>query len=379
MNNFILTSAKALYVTLATMVILFLSSCSGQQLKSWPERENYFMQLIDEGDIDTANELLKEWLTEDLTAYNYDFPLLRDNSGFQKTMSPDMKICMFTWDTQQNGFPIIWDNLMYIECDKQIYVLSDNNLTIDERNNQVLGTDYWNTWISTIRQVKDMNGQILYIIESAFADSHWATSSINVVTIKDGKLYRVPEMFITKEGTIQDELWVEYNYQNWHTTKTGIIDQGTMFLYGDKADEILMPIVTDDIWPTDRYQRLVFNGSKFIFTEEVPDRHLHSSLHQYMNLEGLFLTKKHLIRIDRMEDGNLRYASWRRTGISREELSMNGEPELVLNNGEEDEDGNYLFCNGSYVYKVCPNHEDNYLLEVSKHGKVIARDNQVTR
>ena len=58
MNNIILTSAKALYVTLTTMVILFLSSCSGQQLKSWPERENYFMQLIDEGDIDTANELV---------------------------------------------------------------------------------------------------------------------------------------------------------------------------------------------------------------------------------------------------------------------------------------------------------------------------------
>jgi len=87
-------------------------------------------------------------------------------------------------------------------------------------------------------------------------------------------------------------------------------------------------------------KRLIDNDKKTI----------HSSLKVFKIPAVVLETKKFRIRIDELENGFYRYASW---SINSE---MNEKPDLILKNGELNFDGsggnhNYKFVNGHYTYK----------------------------
>lgn len=78
---------------------------------------------------------------------------------------------------------------------------------------------------------------------------------------------------------------------------------------------------------------------------------IHQSLTNYKKSEAYLETKKFKIRIDELENGKYRYASWSITKSTSEK------PDLVLNNGEITLDGNggnhyFTFINLKYTYEI---------------------------
>lgn len=366
-------------ILLSIVVVLslhFLSSCqtAPENIKDWADRETLYLDMIDADEREAANELLKHWLVEDLSVFDYDFPKLSDNIGFTQAVSPDNKLRIISWDTQLTGYPTTWFNVIYYVSNGQIFVLSDNEMEMDEKTLELRGSGDFDCRVSEIRQVKTLDGEKVYLTEGVVYDSSWVFAYLTGLTIKDDKLYHRPEMFITSDNTIQNALECSYNNSDWCSIKEHIINSDTEFLYSEDSNEILVPMDGERAWPSDRYERMVFNGTKFIYTDIVADNRLHPSLHDYKNLEGLFLTENHLIRVDKMSDGSYRYASWKRTFIPQDQLTMEGEPALVVGGGVMDEDDNYIFRNGSYEYKVNVYGSDEWRLTIKQHGNIIYQD-----
>lgn len=78
---------------------------------------------------------------------------------------------------------------------------------------------------------------------------------------------------------------------------------------------------------------------------------LHSSLKTFKQPEVLFKTTQYLIRVDQLNNGNYRYASWK---LGQSQASK---PDLIINNGKLDYDGSggnhaFNFSSGNYHYQV---------------------------
>ncbi|KOS06766.1 hypothetical protein AM493_12590 [Flavobacterium akiainvivens] len=78
---------------------------------------------------------------------------------------------------------------------------------------------------------------------------------------------------------------------------------------------------------------------------------VHESVKEYKEPVMVMFTDKFTIRIDRMENGKYRYASWKR------QAKMDSKPELIVLNGSFEPQGSggnhyYRFANGKYVY-IC--------------------------
>lgn len=85
--------------------------------------------------------------------------------------------------------------------------------------------------------------------------------------------------------------------------------------------------------------------------EEEQKRKMHHSVAEWQGNELTVTSEKHLIRIDMMDNGRLRYASWNKPkGIS-------DKPDLIIQNGQQEFDGSignisYVFKNGDWVYRM---------------------------
>jgi len=118
------------------------------------------------------------------------------------------------------------------------------------------------------------------------------------------------------------------------------------------------------------------NHRKQLISNEKPT--LHSSLQEYNEPVLTWLTENYLIRIDELERGKFRYASWKRGSLKSDK------PDLVLTNGEINFSGSggnhqYTFNNGKYQY-ICyvtvlgSSESPPGVLDVLKSGDQILRE-----
>lgn len=102
---------------------------------------------------------------------------------------------------------------------------------------------------------------------------------------------------------------------------------------------------------------------------------LHTDLKDFKETIHTIETDKLIVRIDLLEDGKYRYASW---SIDSE---ISDKPDLVINNGERTLDGSggnhhFTFTNGQYSYIVFVNflgtgETPPFNLEVTKNNEVV--------
>lgn len=363
---------KRVYVVIAVICISQVScKPNPEKIDNWQEREEYIIRATDNEEYEVVNKWLQQWLEEDLTAWQYDFPLLQEKYGFSKAISSDENFCIFSWYTHNNSYPDeIWKNLILYKNEGKNHILVNHELGGVDENNKVISANEWGCKVPIIRQVKDLNGRKIYLTEKITWTGPWVTSSIEAYTIKDDNLYKIQGMFLTSDGRVEDEIYCGYNNSDWYFIKNRYIKSNTVFQYNEDEYEIHRPIDNNSNIPLDRYERLVFNGSKFVYTDIVPNEKLHLSLHEYRNIVSLFLTEKHLIRIDEMQDGSYRYAAWKQKDISLENLSMQEKPDLTLYNGSLDDGDRFIFRIGSYEYRIYM-YGDEHLLEICQHGDII--------
>ena len=105
---------------------------------------------------------------------------------------------------------------------------------------------------------------------------------------------------------------------------------------------------------------------------------LHSSLKEYLKPMYTLITKRFIVRIDLLENGTYRYASWKKSA------TLLDKPDLVLFNGELSAEGSggnhqFNFKNGIYTYSIYVNairSEESapFYLEVSKGKKILLNE-----
>jgi len=102
---------------------------------------------------------------------------------------------------------------------------------------------------------------------------------------------------------------------------------------------------------------------------------LHTSLKNFTAPELQFKTAKFQIRIDQINNGKYRYASWGRN------QTQSQKPDLILNHGQVVMDGSggnhyFIFKSGTYKYVIYrnilgTNETPDVTLEVAKNGKAV--------
>lgn len=156
--------------------------------------------------------------------------------------------------------------------------------------------------------------------------------------------------------------------------------------YDIHTKNLYVPITTEDKIIIDRYNIWHFDGNRFVCQGEGPHKNLHESLADYNTLIRYATTRDYILRIDALDGGKLRYASWKRP------KTMADTPDIIIKGGKRHHHemapdelcpcDDYRFYNGSFEYMVnyCEvrkldngwgEHHD--FLLVRRNGKVIAK------
>lgn len=240
-------------------------------------------------------------------------------------------------------------------------------------------------WVSAVHSIKKNDGSTYYITTR----SHRASSN-------DG--YRWMDAFMIDHDTLKnvsvldggddlDECMLEINYRisDWFYATNG---EGWewLFEYDAYTKNLYVPItvyIEEDVPViSDRYRLYHFDGMEFVYKGEVPHKGLHSSLHNYIRLVKYFRTKNYIVRVDKLQNGTYRYASWKASS------NMSEKPELIIVNGKYDDKKDcYIFANEDIDYKVGYSEdkpieegvfEHHEFLLVQKKGKILLKEERMT-
>lgn len=240
-------------------------------------------------------------------------------------------------------------------------------------------------WVSRVHSIKKNDDSTYYIT----VRSHRASSNDGYMWM-DGFVIdqdSVRNVSVLDGGDDLDECGLDINYRisDWYYTTNGD-GWGWLFEYDTQTKNLYVPIVVyiEESIPiiSDRYRVYHFNGMEFVDMGESPHKGLYKPLCNYKRLARYFRTKNYIVRIDMMDNGNYRYASWKATS------NMSSKPELIVTNGIYDADKEiYKFTNEGVEYiadysedKPLPEggFEHHEFLIVKRNGKVILKEEKLT-
>ena len=279
-------------------------------------------------------------------------------------------------DDQQDSVPVCQDN-SYEISEGHVCVSEDGRITIESGMHPDGGTapDYWTVWTikddegkkhvikspvsfyqDKIHCLSKNDGTTYYIVNcSGKASSRDGYEWLEAYEIVGDTVERVNVVDGSTPYQEDDRFSVNYDIPSWYFATMGA-GYDWILEYDIHTKELYVPITIEDNDMTDRYKAWRFDGERFVYQGERPNRHLHSSLSQYDRLLQYITTKVYIVRVDLLANGEIRYSSWRKPGTTEEN------PDIVLTGGKKvhyevpsnqlspcDE---YRFKNGNYKYIV---------------------------
>jgi hypothetical protein len=239
-------------------------------------------------------------------------------------------------------------------------------------------------WVSKVHSIKRDDGSTYYItVRSHQASSNDGYMWMDAFVIDQDSLRNVSVLDCSDD---LDECGLEINYliADWDYTTNG---EGWdwLFEYDTETRDLYVPIIVfiEDSIPiiSDKYRRYHFDGMGFVDKGESSHKGLHHSLSQYACLSKYFRAENYIIRVDRMNKGDYRYASWKSSS------TMGDKPELIIYGGKYDEKkGSFSFTNEEFEYVVGYSEgkplsgggfEHHEFLLVRRGGKVILKDERI--
>lgn len=163
--------------------------------------------------------------------------------------------------------------------------------------------------------------------------------SVAAFTKKDGKY--VPENAFKVKKNFRSVI-SSVKYDSWFSSSP----DGGFFLFNKDDKTLYIPLIEEYMSGADRYIVYRFDGEHFVYKGKDGGFWLHQRLRNYDILYALGKTKDFIVRIDRMADGTLRYASW---GSNK---TMKDKPSIILY-GDDIYDGSdnvMSFFNGDFKY-----------------------------
>ncbi|MBR3079493.1 MAG: hypothetical protein IKH01_06725 [Prevotella sp.] len=241
-------------------------------------------------------------------------------------------------------------------------------------------------WVSKVHSIKRNDGTTYYIIARSFrASSNDGYMWMDAFVIDKDTLRNVSVLDCSDD---LDECGLVINYliSDWYYRTNG---EGWDWLFEYDADSrnlyVPLTMYVEEVSPpiiSDRYKMYHFDGMGFTDKGESSHKGLHQSLSQYIRLAKYFRTKNYIIRVDKMDNGDYRYASWKSSS------TISNEPELVVMGGKYDEKmDSYTFYYEGVEYIVGYN-EDKHLSEggfehheflmVRKDGNVLLKEERIS-
>ncbi len=313
----------------------------------------------------TGTSSLKEG-TANMDSLYYPLDSIQPNGNpVHVATSEDGNMKFYSWNTGEGGtcpdFGIL--------C--QFRTNDGGSKVIDVSNHDGIG------WVSRVHSIQNEDGSTYYLVVSFHqASSNDGYAWVSAFAI-DG--YSIKQVHVIDASPLQDQdendFDVNYFISAWYDATRG---EGYDWIheYDSHTHDLYVPQTIDtSSFPriSDWYRVYHFNGKRFEDKGIKPHKGLHQSLCDYDHLERFFRTKWHIVRIDRMKDGTLRYASWKASS------SISDKPELVILGGKQDED-TYIFVNDGVTYEAFYQeterrangftHVTEYL-RILKNGKVI--------
>jgi len=353
--------------------ITFENIYASDRFASWKQREMEIIRLFEDQQYEKGNEMLKKWLLSTSETIDYPFEKLLQSEDVYllKTVSPDKRLCVFSWNQVLHPKMTYWGNVIHYWTSTGYKTL---NCSIWKAGGMKEAEDIEEFGCSTrsIHQITHHDGRTVYLTKNTVSthSSEYFTL-INPYVIENDKIRPVKGMCIESDGEAYDELFCECNLPRWRDKMGNIEGYSDYFFYDDEKHEWLIPVTDINNTPTDKYERYIYNGKNIVFKEIIEGKGLHPELSGFESLEQLYDVGEYFVRVDLMPDSTYRYASWRREEMPNGTLDMSLHPDIVVTGGHLDEtEDYYVFPNGSYEYRVTFMPLNTYELKLAIDGKV---------
>ena len=180
--------------------------------------------------------------------------------------------------------------------------------------------------------------------------------SIRAFSRKKSGKYVEEEVFKTHQSKSSYINSVKYN--KWLSSAP----EGYFFTFNENDNSLYVPRINNDLLGADRYIVYRYDGQSFVCTStNSAGFWLYPGLAVFDQLFVIGRTSAHLVRIDRMANGDYRYACWKSVS------NLNEKPDIVLFNNGQLRDGTLYFYNGGY----------KYVIDLDKHNLWVYKDDSV--
>lgn len=200
-----------------------------------------------------------------------------------------------------------------------------------------------------IGTVTTTDGKTIYLTERL----NYGLYSIAAYTKSDGnyveeKAFKVRKNYQSVINSVKYDEWISSN------------PDGGFFAFNKADNTLYVPLINEDMIGSDRYIVYQFDGQHFVRKGTDAGYWLHSSLHSFDYLFAIGRTKDYLVRLDYMEDGSIRYASW------STKKSMKDKPSIILYTDDYYGEDGIVFYNGDYKYVFDNNKQELRVYEGEK-------------
>lgn len=246
----------------------------------------------------------------------------------------------------------------------------------------------YSPYISAVHSVRKNDGGTYYVVNCmAKASSAEAEEWVEACRVSGDTLRQV-SVADGESDAEQDDFRVSYSIPDWYFATNGE-GYDWLFEYDPATRRLFVPLQDkhDPYRLTDRYRVWQFDGGRFVDKGEQPHKDLHPSVRAYCCVISYFTTKDYIVRVDSLDDRQLRYASWRKP------KTMADAPDVVITggvrrtfptaSGQNSRDDEFSFRKGGVEYvagheEVKPRADGSgaesrkYLL-VKKRGRVVLK------
>lgn len=306
---------------------------------------------------------------------NYSFEKLRVSTNIGFNTSRDGKVRLYSWDTGMGGTsPDFVSYLQYESGDTVVtdfFVPCGDSRYICSKDVKRDGYEFFDGYdVNNLYQIDTPEGPVYIAIAYYRSSSAEGSQTAVAFQITDGKPTKIE--FVTN-GKKENQAEAGYNIPDWYFTTDGLGWDWVM-AFDDKTKTLYVP-EHGDMDMSDRYELYRYENGRMKYIGNDAGYWLHSSLHDFQRLCGIYKTGTKLIRIDRLKDGSYRFASWNK------DKAMTGEPELILHDGKTGIIENaILFKNGEYTY-IVPEYRrgqgDDFDKVIIKHKSKIIQESKV--
>ncbi len=323
----------------------------------------------------SCGDELMSLVKSDPATLSYTFVKADKSTNISFNTSMDGKVRFYSWDTgmggtspaftsyiqYESGYSIVTD--FFVPCGESRYICAG-----DVRRDGYQVYDGFD--VNNLYQIDTPDGPVYIAIAYYRSSSIEGSQTAVAFRIENGKPVKIDFMV---DGRKENQVGINYYIPDWYFTTDGLGWDWVMSL--DERTNTLYVPERKDMEMSDRYELYRYDNGRMRHIGNCAGFWLHSSLSDFKKLCGIYQTDTGLIRIDQLNDGSYRLASWNKG------KAMSATPDLVLYGGDIGIAENAIvFRNGDYTYIVPEyrrGHGDDFGKVIIKRGDKVIREADV--